>query len=179
MTEQVVDIRDRIEKMRNQMSGGSSSAETATQLEKKKPQSSVHPVNIDYPNDNSNKSQEPVKSSFQKNKKSGDTEINIPSKKVEEEIQNKDSSQQKFKKSNETKEHKKEFNPIPKKIYENYERENTSRTNKSSIDIGNKNQPFPQFSLNVSNPISWKLMLLIMLMQLLTNIMLVVVLYLK
>ena len=31
----------------------------------------------------------------------------------------------------------------------------------------------------VSNPISWKLMLLIMLMQLLTNIMLVVVLYLK
>lgn len=38
---------------------------------------------------------------------------------------------------------------------------------------------FPQFSLNVSNPISWKLMLLIMVMQLLTNIMLVVVLYLK
>ena len=42
-----------------------------------------------------------------------------------------------------------------------------------------KTKAFPQFNLNVSNPISWKLMLLIMLMQLLTNIMLVVVLYLK
>ena len=42
-----------------------------------------------------------------------------------------------------------------------------------------EDQAFPQFNLNVSNPISWKLMLLIMLMQLLTNIMLVIVLYLK
>tara|TARA_B100000989_G_scaffold72402_1_gene50793 strand:+ start:1650 stop:2189 length:540 start_codon:yes stop_codon:yes gene_type:complete len=179
MTEQVVDIRDRIEKMRNQMTGGSSSAETEPQLEKKISQSSVDPVNADYSNANSNKFHEPVKNSFQKNKKSGETEINIPPKKVENEIRNEDSSQQNFKKKYQTKENKKEFNPIPKKIYENYERENTSRTNKQSIDIGNEKQPFPQFSLNVSNPISWKLMLLIMLMQLLTNIMLVVVLYLK
>ena len=40
--------------------------------------------------------------------------------------------------------------------------------NKQSVKIDEK-QPFPQFSLNVSNPISWKLMLLIMLMQLLTK----------
>ena len=33
---------------------------------------------------------------------------------------------------------------------------------KQSVKIDEK-QPFPQFSLNVSNPISWKLMLLIML----------------
>jgi len=49
---------------------------------------------------------------------------------------------------------------------------------KKSVKIDD-DKPFPQFNLNVSNPISWKLMLLIMLMQLLTNIMLVVVLYLK
>ena len=48
--------------------------------------------------------------------------------------------------------------------------------NKQSVNI-DENQPFPQFSLNVSNPISWKLMLLIMLMQLLTNMMLVVLLF--
>ena len=98
MTEQVVDIRDRIEKMRNQMTGGSSSAETEPQLEKKISQSSVDPVNADYSNANSNKFHEPVKNSFQKNKKSGETEINIPPKKVENEIRNEDSSQQNFKK---------------------------------------------------------------------------------
>ena len=179
MTEQVVDIRDRIEKMRNQMSTGSSSAETVTPVEKGMSKSSTGPVNTDNLNTNVNKSQESIKS-FQKNDKSTDNEINKPLKKLEEEIQNdRASSRQKFTKTNETKENKKEFDPIPKKIYDNYERENTSRTNKSNVDIGNENQPFPQFSLNVSNPISWKLMLLIMLMQLLTNIMLVVVLYLK
>ena len=48
-----------------------------------------------------------------------------------------------------------------------------------SKSVKQEETTFPQFSLNVSNPISWKLMLLIMVMQLLTNIMLVVVLYLK
>ena len=48
-----------------------------------------------------------------------------------------------------------------------------------SKSVTQEETTFPQFSLNVSNPISWKLMLLIMVMQLLTNIMLVVVLYLK
>ena len=56
--------------------------------------------------------------------------------------------------------------------------ENIVDDNKKNVRL-DEDKPFPQFNLNVSNPISWKLMLLIMLMQLLTNIMLVVVLYLK
>ena len=64
------------------------------------------------------------------------------------------------------------------KTYKDYHNDNIFDENKKSIKL-DENQAFPQFNLNVSNPISWKLMLLIMLMQLLTNIMLVVVLYLK
>ena len=64
------------------------------------------------------------------------------------------------------------------KTYDDYQNDNIVNEKKESVKI-DENQPFPQFSLNVSNPISWKLMLLIMLMQLLTNMMLVVVLYLK
>ena len=59
---------------------------------------------------------------------------------------------------------------------------NTSQKSKNGSktkSVKQEETTFPQFSLNVSNPISWKLMLLIMVMQLLTNIMLVVVLYLK
>ena len=65
------------------------------------------------------------------------------------------------------------------KTFKDYHVNNLIDENKKNINLENKNQPFPQFSLNVNNPISWKLMLLIMLMQLMTNIMLVVVLYLK
>ena len=65
------------------------------------------------------------------------------------------------------------------KTFKDYHVNNLVDENKKNIHLENKNQPFPQFSLNVNNPISWKLMLLIMLMQLMTNIMLVVVLYLK
>ena len=65
------------------------------------------------------------------------------------------------------------------KTFKDYNVNNLVDENKKNINLDNKNQPFPQFSLNVNNPISWKLMLLIMLMQLMTNIMLVVVLYLK
>ena len=64
------------------------------------------------------------------------------------------------------------------KVYEDYHNDRLKDEKKQSVKFDEK-QPFPQFSLNVSNPISWKLMLLIMLMQLLTNMMLVVVLYLK
>ena len=71
---------------------------------------------------------------------------------------------------------KKEFHS---KTFKDYHVNNLVDENKKNINLENKNQPFPQFSLNVNNPISWKLMLLIMLMQLMTNIMLVVVLYLK
>lgn len=66
-----------------------------------------------------------------------------------------------------------------KKSFENYHLENTVKEDNKEFNLKDQKQPFPQFSLNVNNPISWKLMLLIMLMQLLTNIMLVVVLYLK
>ena len=64
------------------------------------------------------------------------------------------------------------------KTYKDYHNDNIYDENKKSVRLDD-DQAFPQFNLNVSNPISWKLMLLIMLMQLLTNIMLVVVLYLK
>ena len=64
------------------------------------------------------------------------------------------------------------------KTYRDYQNENIIDDNKKNVRL-DEDKPFPQFNLNVSNPISWKLMLLIMLMQLLTNIMLVVVLYLK
>ena len=65
--------------------------------------------------------------------------------------------------------------------FNNYYSEKKDKVNKNdNQSIKSDDQTtFPQFSLNVSNPISWKLMLLIMVMQLLTNIMLVVVLYLK
>ena len=55
----------------------------------------------------------------------------------------------------------------------------SQKSQNKSKSVKQEETTFPQFSLNVSNPISWKLMLLIMVMQLLTNIMLVVVLYLK
>ena len=64
------------------------------------------------------------------------------------------------------------------KTYKDYQNEHIVDDNKKNVRL-DEDKPFPQFNLNVSNPISWKLMLLIMLMQLLTNIMLVVVLYLK
>ena len=64
------------------------------------------------------------------------------------------------------------------KTYKDYQNENIIDDNKKNVRL-DEDKPFPQFNLNVSNPISWKLMLLIMLMQLLTTIMLVVVLYLK
>ena len=67
---------------------------------------------------------------------------------------------------------------IHKKTFSNYQLKNTFDSDNKSVNVEEK-QAFPQFSLNVNNPISWKLMLLIMLMQLLTNIMLVVVLYIK
>ena len=66
-----------------------------------------------------------------------------------------------------------------KKSFSNYQQKNTTDENDRKVNFEKNEQNFPQFSLNINNPISWKLMLLIMLMQLLTNIMLVVVLYFK
>ena len=57
--------------------------------------------------------------------------------------------------------------------------QNEGSFEEKSKSVTQEETAFPQFSLNVSNPISWTLMLLIMVMQFLSNIMLVVVLYLK
>ena len=164
MNEPVIDIRDRIEKMRNQM--------TPQSLQKEE-------------------------NSFQKSSKTRDYEIN----KVNSEKSNFSETSSKDKYKNEHKrsisddvtEKKKEFNKnfedtetITKINVEqnnktsDYSSSNTSQKSQNkSKSVKQEETTFPQFSLNVSNPISWKLMLLIMVMQLLTNIMLVVVLYLK
>tara|TARA_B100000886_G_C20402518_1_gene483250 strand:+ start:1031 stop:1576 length:546 start_codon:yes stop_codon:yes gene_type:complete len=181
MTEQVVDIRDRIEKMRNQMSdGGASSSESLISSEKKKVKVLETENNNNKQNTNEVKNMSSLKNSLQKNDDFVDTKFrrSDENSKHSEQI-NKNQSVQQVKENIKTESNEQQSSPVQKKVYENYEKNNTSKTNKSSIDIGNQNQAFPQFSLNVSNPISWKLMLLIMLMQLLTNIMLVVVLYLK
>ena len=168
MNEPVIDIRDRIEKMRNQMT----------------PQSSQ------------NKENSIIKTSknFEKQTDKLDSEkkdsIEIPSK-------DKDAKEHKKSISEDIVDRKREFN----KNFEdtetitqiNVEKNDKKRSsfssrateqNEGSFEEKSKSvtqdeTTFPQFSLNVSNPISWKLMLLIMVMQLLTNIMLVVVLYLK
>ena len=164
MNEPVIDIRDRIEKMRNQMTPQSSQSQDK---------------------------------SFSKSTKNLAPEVN----KIESEKMNSDEISSKYKHSDEPKrsisddviEKKKEFN---KNFEENetitkinveqnnktgdYSSSNTSQKSQNkSKSVKQEETTFPQFSLNVSNPISWKLMLLIMVMQLLTNIMLVVVLYLK
>jgi len=168
MNEPVIDIRDRIEKMRNQMT----------------PQSSQNKEN-----------------SIQKSLKNSEPQIEkiVSEKKDVNEDLSKDKDINEYKKSisEDITEKKKEFN----KNFEDTETitqisvEKNDKTRKSfssranersetdfeekSKSVTQEETSFPQFSLNVSNPISWKLMLLIMVMQLLTNIMLVVVLYLK
>ena len=166
MNEPVIDIRDRIEKMRSQMT----------------PQSS-----------------EKQEKSFQKSSKTHDYDIDkVNSKKSNfSETSSKDKYKNEHKRtiSDDVNERKKEFNKNFEDI-ETITKINVEQNNKagdySPPNASQKSQneynaksvkqeetTFPQFSLNVSNPISWKLMLLIMVMQLLTNIMLVVVLYLK
>ena len=162
MNEPVIDIRDRIEKMRSQMT----------------PQSSQN-----------------QEKSFQKSSKTQDHEID----KIDSEERNLSESSSKDKNvhkrsiSDDVTTKKKEFNKnfedtetITKINVEqnnktgDYSSSNTSQKSQNkSKSVKQEETTFPQFSLNVSNPISWKLMLLIMVMQLLTNIMLVVVLYLK
>ena len=166
MNEPVIDIRDRIEKMRNQMT----------------PQSS-----------------QKQEKSFQKSSKTDDYEIdNVNSEKTNfSETSTKDKYKDEHKRSisDDVTEKKKEFNKnfedtetITKINVEqnnktgDYFSSNTSQKSQNESKLKSKSvkqeeATFPQFSLNVSNPISWKLMLLIMVMQLLTNIMLV--LYLK
>ncbi len=177
MTEQVVDIRDRIEKMRNQMSDDKVSSNEGALSKKSNIQefsplqkpSSLKDKNISNqkqnvkPSPNINQQEELKDKKKNLRGKSNKFTSNEP----QEEI------------SNNNKSEKPKFEEYPSRVYDDYQNKNTFDQEKKSVKFEETNQPFPQFSLNVSNPISWKLMLLIMLMQLLTNIMLVVVLYLK
>ena len=168
MNEPVIDIRDRIEKMRNQMT----------------PQTSQNKENsIKKTSNNFDKQTDKVGS-----EKKDFSEISS---------KNKDVNEHKKSISEDIVDRKREFN----KNFENTEtitqinvekndkkrssfssratEQNEGSFEEKSKSVTQEETTFPQFSLNVSNPISWKLMLLIMVMQLLTNIMLVVVLYLK
>ena len=167
MTEQVIDIRDRIEKMRTQMTGNSQSA-----VKKEE----VYQKNVIGKNEFQNKE---VKETI-KNTNTVKKDFGI------DKVAKESNSQIKVeKKQNESIEKVRDFSglksrqkQVKSKVYRDYQNENIFDDNKKTVKLDD-DKPFPQFNLNVSNPISWKLMLLIMLMQLLTNIMLVVVLYLK
>ena len=180
MTEPVIDIRDRIEKMRNQMTVPASKvSDTETKVENKRVDTvssdKVANINVENLEKNIDKNNFEVANKenirFKRKEKSAvDSEVqNLKPKKVEESgiTEKKEFEKQK------TFEAKQNY-----KTYESYQNDRVVNEKKQSVKFDEK-QPFPQFSLNVSNPISWKLMLLIMLMQLLTNMMLVVVLYLK
>ena len=186
MTEQVIDIRDRIEKMRNQMTvpGQQSTVQNKkVGFDKNTSNSSTNTKNRESESGNQN---EDIKVANDNKLKSKNDEIfnkstlndkNLLSSKIYKNLNSeKINNDQKF-------EFTESINDASKskpnyKKYEDYQNDRIKDENKQSIKFEDK-QSFPQFSLNVSNPISWKLMLLIMLMQLLTNMMLVVVLYLK
>ena len=174
MTEQVIDIRDRIEKMRNQMSPQEANIKNSNESSFRSgiPNQNIAKVEkkpLVEKIDNSQKKPEIIEEeSFAPNNKNE----TIDSKKEKIDTFEKVTETHK----NERKENFKKSESF--KTYDDYQNDNIVNEKKESVKI-DENQPFPQFSLNVSNPISWKLMLLIMLMQLLTNMMLVVVLYLK
>ena len=166
MTEQVIDIRDRIEKMRTQMT---SSSEPSNNLKKQR-------VENKNPQKNSIKIEkmenvEIVKTANEEKTQIPKNEINLLNKLETSKNEN-------FKREYNFSNMNTNTGTSNTKTYKDYQNENIVDDNKKNVRL-DEDKPFPQFNLNVSNPISWKLMLLIMLMQLLTNIMLVVVLYLK
>ena len=180
MTEPVINIRDRIEKMRNQMTVPASKvSSTEIKVENKSVESvsSDKAANINVENleqkIDKKKPEAVIKENIRFNKKEKlavDSEVqNLKPKQVEEP----DITEKIEFEKRKTFEAKQNY-----KTYDSYQNDRVVDEKKQSVKFDEK-QPFPQFSLNVSNPISWKLMLLIMLMQLLTNMMLVVVLYLK
>ncbi len=166
MTEQVIDIRDRIEKMRTQMTGSSNPAHDRSKQQVESKNSSKSNIKIEKLD-----TVEIVKSANEEKSQTPKNEINLLKK--SEKIKN-----ESFKKAYNFSNMNTNPDASNTKTYKDYQNENIIDDNKKNIRL-DENKPFPQFNLNVSNPISWKLMLLIMLMQLLTNIMLVVVLYLK
>ena len=180
MTEPVIDIRDRIEKMRNQMTVPASKvSSTEIKVENKIVESvsrdkaaNINVENLEQKIDK-NKLQAANKENIKFNKKEKlavDSQVQNPKPKKVEEPDITEKIEFEKRKTFEAKQNY--------KTYDSYQNDRVVDEKKQSVKFDEK-QPFPQFSLNVSNPISWKLMLLIMLMQLLTNMMLVVVLYLK
>ena len=180
MTEPVIDIRDRIEKMRNQMTVPASKvSSTEIKVENKRVESvlSDKAANINVENLEKKIDKNKLEAAKQenirinKNEKSAvDSEVQkLKPKKVEEP----DITEKIEFEKRQTFEARQNY-----KTYDSYQNDRVVDEKNQSVKFDEK-QPFPQFSLNVSNPISWKLMLLIMLMQLLTNMMLVIVLYLK
>ena len=192
MTEQVIDIRDRIEKMRNQMTVPNPQE---IQKDKKNPANDFSKVkdptksHREAVRENQKFEEQVIKPNRVQKEESSEIEVSkiktVKTQNVEKEIHPDKTSKIKEEKaksyedisytqySDTKKSHKESF-----KKYDDYQNDRVVDENKQSVKLDEK-QPFPQFSLNVSNPISWKLMLLIMLMQLLTNMMLVIVLYLK
>ena len=167
MTEQVIDIRDRIEKMRTQMTGSSNQAN-----DRKKQRV-----------ENKNPPKNSIKIEKMENveivKTANEEKTQIPKKEINLLNKLETSKNENFKKEyNFSNMNTNPADSSNTKTYKDYQNENIIDDNKKNVRL-DEDKPFPQFNLNVSNPISWKLMLLIMLMQLLTNIMLVVVLYLK
>ena len=191
MTEQVIDIRDRIEKMRNQMTVPNQ--QNAVQEKKiddaKKNTFLSKEINPQIPSTNQKKEDFRVAN---ENIKSSENNLELSNQKNTSSKTSQKSGGEKIDKQKSienletvkistNKESINDINNPPQtdfKKYEDYQNDRVKTEGKQSLKFEDK-QSFPQFSLNVSNPISWKLMLLIMLMQLLTNMMLVVVLYLK
>ena len=167
MTEQVIDIRDRIEKMRTQMTGSSDTSHDRNKQQVDNKNALKNNIKIEKL-----QSVEIVKTANEENSQIPKSEANL-SKKDE-----KTKNEKNFKKPHNFSNMNTNPEGYSTKTYKDYQNENIIDDNKKNVRL-DENKPFPQFNLNVSNPISWKLMLLIMLMQLLTNIMLVVVLYLK
>ena len=166
MTEQVIDIRDRIEKMRTQMT---SSSNPSNNLKKQRVENKNPPKNSIKIEKMENV--EIVKTANEEKTQIPKNEINLLNKLETSKNEN-------FKKEYNFSNMNTNPDSSNTKTYKDYQNENIIDDNKKNVRL-DEDKPFPQFNLNVSNPISWKLMLLIMLMQLLTNIMLVVVLYLK
>ena len=163
MTEQVIDIRDRIEKMRTQMTGSSNNLKKKQVESKKSPENSIKIEKME--------TVEIVKTANEEKTQIPKNEVNVLKKPETSKNEN-------FKKEYNFSNMNTNTSTSNTKTYKDYQNEHIVDDNKKNVRL-DEDKPFPQFNLNVSNPISWKLMLLIMLMQLLTNIMLVVVLYLK
>ena len=166
MTEQVIDIRDRIEKMRTQMTGSSNSSNNLKKQQVESKNTPKNSIKIEKM-----ETVEIVKTANEEKTQIPKSEVNLFKKPETSKNEN-------FKKEYNFSNMNTNTGTSNTKTYKDYQNENIVDDNKKNVRL-DEDKPFPQFNLNVSNPISWKLMLLIMLMQLLTNIMLVVVLYLK